>query len=220
MKKFVLLLFAIMLIMQGNVFSQPKSKPLTDTVSAISRVQSYLEFYYMNTGNYPKTLQELDRIFNEGLQKESDRVVIPLEPGVSKSFLYKPSADLKSYVLSVNDASVYGLESFELKSVPWGWMSLVASDINMAAKTDLCRRYMEGIIMGVKAYQEKEKKLPTDIKDLVPGYFKAVPVCPQCAKPYILTKSADDLVISCPEPQSHLLKVYRYSLRKGAEKSQ
>ncbi len=215
MKKVILCICFLFLFTPVVLFAQENKSPLVDCMSLMSRIQSYLEFYYMSTGDYPRTLEDLDSIFNSDIKKESDKILFPKDPASGKDFVYSSSKDLKSYKLSVPDASLYGTDKIELSSVPWAWMDQVARRISSVAKTDLCSKYMSGLIMAVKSFQEKEKKLPSDIKQLVPDYVKGLPLCPKCGKPYTIELRKDDLLVSCPEPSVHGYSIFQCSLKKG-----
>jgi len=214
MKKTILSL-CFLFVFTSAVFAQENKNAVIEGMTLMSRMQTYLEFYYMNTGDYPRTLEDLDIVFNSDVKKESDKIVLPKDLASGKNFVYTPSKTLKYYTLSVPDPSLYGVEKMELTAVPWGWMDNVAKKISSSSKTDLCSKYMSGLIMAVKAFQEKEKKLPSDINQLIPDYVKALPLCPQTGKPYSIELRKDDLLIICPDPSAHGYKVFRCSMRKG-----
>ena len=210
------ILFSICLILLTitPIFAQ-ENKALVECMTKMSTIQSYLEFYYMSTGDYPRTLNELDEIFNSDVKKDSERLKFPIDPLSAKPFIYKVSEDFKSYTLAAPNPSLYNVEKLELSSVSWGWMDEIARRISFVAKTDLCSKYMNGLIMACKSFQDKEKKLPSDIKELIPTYVRSVPSCPKCGKPYILELKKDDLTVSCPDPSVHGCSVFQYSLKKG-----
>jgi len=213
MKKLILS-FLLVFILTPLAYAQNTNK-LNECFSRMSCIQSYLEFYYMSTGDYPKNLTELDLIFNSDVKKDSDRVKFPLDPLSAKPFIYKVSDDMKSYTLSAPEPNLYNMDKIELSSVNWGWMDEIARRISFAAKTDLCSKYMSGLVMAAKSFQEKEKKLPSDINELIPVYVKSLPLCPKCGKPYTIELKKDDLLVSCPEPSVHGCSIFQYSLKKG-----
>lgn len=213
MKK-ILISLCLVLLTVTSVFAQ-ENKSILECMERMSRIQSYLEFYYMSTGDYPRSLEELDGIFNSDVKKDSERIKFPLDPLTAKPFLYKVSEDLKSYTLTAPEPSAYNIDKIEISSVPWGWMDGVARRISFVAKADLCSKYMSGLIMACKSFQEKEKKLPSDIKELIPTYVRSVPQCPKCSKPYILELTKDDLIVNCPEPSVHGCSLFQCSLKKG-----
>ena len=75
MKKiaFLFIVFIFLLIpMYAN--ADETSEKIIDCMKKMSTVQSYIEFYYMSTGNYPQSLKDLNYIFNSDVQKESERI--------------------------------------------------------------------------------------------------------------------------------------------------
>ena len=212
--KFLFIIFLFLLIPCYCSANEVNQK-IVECMKKMSAIQSYVEFYYMSTGNYPQSLKDLNYIFNSDVKKESERIVFPDDPATGKPFVYKVSSNLKSYVLSVPDPSLYNVEKIEMKNVEWAWMNSVASQINVETKSELCGKYMTGIVQVAKRYQDDKKKLPSKIEDLVPNYIKAVPKCPLCGKEYKLKLSSSDLVIYCPSPASHGCEEFHYSLKKG-----
>lgn len=207
---------AVMLMLRPAFSADDGRGELVECMTRMSSVQSYLEFVYMHRGTYPDSLEEMNLLFNSDVSRESDRIVIPEDPASGKKFVYSPAKDLRSYVLSVPDPSLYRMEKLELRNVKWAWMDSVASQINVEAKTDLCGRYLTALMKAAKKYQADKRKLPASIEDLVPAYVKAVPKCPLCGKPYKITLSDSDLSVSCPSPKSHGLAVFCCTIKKGA----
>lgn len=216
MKRAIAALIAVfMLIMSQAAYSAGNPRQLAECMKQMSSLQSYLEFVYMHRGFYPESLEELNMLFNSDVRRDSDRIIIPEDPATGKKFIYSPSKDLKTYSISAPDPSYYGMDSIELRNVRWGWMNTIAEQTNAQIKSELCGQYLTGLMKAVKKYQEEKKKLPSDIKELVPGYLKGIPKCPLCGKPYYLKLTSEDLVIYCPSPMSHGCSSFCYSLKKG-----
>lgn len=190
-------------------------KNLRECMSKMSVIQTYLEFYYMSAGIYPKSLRDLNFIFNSDVRKESERIVFPEDPASGKQFVYTLSSDLKTYRLEAPDPSLYGLEEIVLSNVNWGWMNKVAKQISIEAKTELCGHYMTGIVQTARKYQQDNKKLPSKIEEMIPKYLKAVPKCPLSGKNYILKLTSADLIVGCPDPNAHGMRDFQYTLKKG-----
>ncbi len=216
MKKIIILFIVFLfLLIPICACANEVNEKIVDCMKKMSAVQSYVEFYYMSTGNYPQSLKDLSYIFNSDVQKDSERIVFPNDPATGKPFVYKVSGDLRSYVLSVPDPSLYKVNKIEMRNVEWAWMNSVATQINVETKSELCGKYMTGIVQVSKKYQEEKKKLPSKIEDLIPNYIKAIPKCPLCGKDYSLKLTSSDLIIYCPSPKSHGCESFHYSLKKG-----
>ena len=143
--KFLFIVFLFLLI---PVFASANevNEKIIDCMKKMSTVQSYVEFYYMSTGNYPQSLKDLNYIFNSDVKKDSERIVFPDDPVTGKPFVYKVATDLKSYVLSVPDPKLYKVNKIEMRNVEWAWMNCVATKIIVETKSELCGKYMTGIV--------------------------------------------------------------------------
>lgn len=214
MKK--ILIFFFIVLMPLTAFAQQENEAIYECMKAMSSVRSLLEFYYMNTGSYPASLEIMDRVFNDDIKKSTDRVVIPNEPQTGKPFSYTPSKDLKSYTLYVADPERYGLKEMKMSSLSWGWMNSIAKNIDLTAKSDLCRRYMQAIFNASKMYKKRYGVFPSNISKLVPEFLKQVPLCPVSGKPYSVV-SSENFTVLCPTPEAHRHKIFRYTQKKGFE---
>ena len=208
MKKIIILfiVFLFLLIPVCACASEVNEK-IVDCMKKMSAVQKNSPFIFL--------IIYLNYIFNSDVKKESERIVFPSDPATGKQFVYKVSSNLKSYVLSVPDPTLYKVEKIEMRNVEWAWMNSVATQINVETKSELCGKYMTGVVQVAKKYQEEKKKLPSKIEDLVPNYIKAIPKCPLCGKDYSLKLTSSDLIIYCPSPASHGCEAFHYSLKKG-----
>lgn len=214
MKKIISFIM-LFILTAGALSAQDKQQQLSRCISDMSAIQSYLEFYYMGTGDYPKSLEDLNSILNEDLVPGSVKIAIPSDPATGKSFVYKVAATQKTYTLSAPEPAQYGMEKLELSQIPWGWMDEVAKAKSLRTRGQICRGYLELLTVSVKNYQAKEKKLPPSLDVLAPDYIKALPDCPQCGKPYRMENKGDDFIIYCAEPASHKCSVFQSSLRSG-----
>lgn len=218
MKKSVLVLCMLFLLMWSNISSlsaDEKGGELSRLLAAISKLQAYIEFYYMETGIYPKSLSDLDRIFNEDVEQESDKIVFPKDPATGKSFVYATGKDLLSYKLSVPDPAAYGLESMTISSVNWGWMNFIAQEKRRVAFAQFCKFNIEFIAAAVDKYKGTEKKLPPDLKELIPKYLKSLPGCPAFGKEFIYKVEGENYSITCANSKDHGFKTFRFTSNGG-----
>ena len=97
MKKIIILFIVFLfLLIPICACANEVNEKIVDCMKKMSAVQSYVEFYYMSTGNYPQSLKDLSYIFNSDVQKDSERIVFPNDPATGKPFVYKVSGDLRS----------------------------------------------------------------------------------------------------------------------------
>jgi len=184
-------------------------------MGAISRVQVYLEFYFMETSVYPRSLKALETILNDEAAKDGERIVFPRDPATGKEFIYEPSKDQKGYRLAVPDPARYGMKKLELAQVNWGWLSLIAEEKRRKAFAFFCKSNIDVLTAMSKKYQEQEKKLPQSLKDLLTKYPKGLPVCPLSGKEYIYGIKDGVFTISCPNPREHGFVKMMFSSKDG-----
>ncbi|MDQ7825655.1 MAG: hypothetical protein RDV48_22840 [Candidatus Eremiobacteraeota bacterium] len=218
MKKYLafLVLGAILFAsMTAPLPAQDKEEKLTQCITRLSQIQAYLEFYFMGTGDYPKNLVDLESIFNEDVLKDTEKIKMPRDPATGKEFVYEAGKNYKSYSLSCPDPSQYGVKKLSLSPVPWGWMNVVAEGKSRRTRAQCCKGYEEVLTAAIKKFAEQNKKLPQDLKELVPKYMRLVPACPQCSKEYLYTVKGNDFVIGCPDPAEHGFTVFECTSREG-----
>ncbi len=209
------LLCGIVLLCVTGLYADEKADKLAECISALSKTQTYIEFYYMETGIYPKSLSELERIFNEEEENPSKKLIFPRDPATGKPFVYATAKDFLSYTLSCPDPSPYGLEKLSVSAVDWGWMNVVAQEKRRMAFAQFCKFNIEFLAAAVKKYNEAEKKIPADVKALVPKYIKGMPTCPTCGKEYIYKSEGDGYSVTCPDPKEHGFKVFLFKSHEG-----
>jgi hypothetical protein len=211
----VLFLFSLVLTSPAPAQEKAGEEKLLQCISALARIQAYVEFYYMETGVYPRNLKELEKVFNEEATKKNDEVIFPKDPATGKEFIYEPSKDAKGYTLSSPDPSLYGLKKLSLSSVNWGWMNMIAEEKKKKAYAYFCKYNMDMIAMLIKKYNDDEKKMPQALKDLLPKYLKALPSCPSTGKEYVFSVTGKDYVISCPNCREHGFSAFELNSKTG-----
>jgi len=206
--------------LQGSVYGQNGQNKsdidkLSQLISSMSQIQAYIEFYYMETGVYPKSLKDLEKIYNEEAVKEADKVVIPRDPITGKDFIYECNKEANTYRISCPDPTLYGMKKCELAPVKWGWMNIIPEEKKRKAYATFCRINLEAISAAIKKYTEQEKKAPKSLKEMVPAYLKVVPGCPLSGKDYVLTLKGNEIVITCPNPKEHGFTVFEIDSKSG-----
>ncbi len=182
----------------------------------MSRLQTLLEYFYMETGEYPPNLKVLERFFNHGIPAEAPKVAVPVDPATSKPFLYEVSQDGLHYRLAPPDPTVYGAQTLTLETLDWGWMAALARQRRAEQMGMECRLKIEVLATQCEMYaKDHEGRFPARIEDLVPKYLPRVPVCPATGQSHLLVPTSTGYFISCPNPNNHGLKRFGYASDKG-----
>lgn len=195
--------------------AQP-SATTSDAIEALSRLRVYVEFYFMETGDYPESLEMLDRDLNSLLPDGMEPVKIPKDPITGLDFKYTPTKDKKSYTLSVPEPSKYGVATLQFASVPWGGFARIAEK---RKNEFLYKNTLDGLMAlatAVEYYAKDHKgKFPAKLKDLIPDYIKTMPLCPASGKPFDYVVEGDNYKISSPSPESLGKKEVTFSSSRG-----
>lgn len=187
-----------------------------EAVARMSKIQALLEYFYMETGDYPPNLAVLERSFNQDLPDKAPRVVVPTDPATSKPFLYELSSDRKKYRLAPPEPSKYGSNAIGLESIDWGWMAMLARQRRAEQLAMECKYNMEVLATQSEMFaKDNGGKYPNSIDELVPKYIPRHPVCPLTGKNYGFAPGGKGYLISCPNAQSHGLKKFSYSSDRG-----
>lgn len=187
-----------------------------EAVARMSKIQALLEYFYMETGEYPPNLAVLERSFNQDLPDKAPKVVVPPDPATSKPFHYELSPDRKKYRLAPPDPAKYGSNAIGLESIDWGWMALLAKQRRAEQLAMECKYNMEVLATQSEMYaKDNGGKFPSAIDELVPKYIPRHPVCPLTGKNYSFAPGGKGYIISCPNAQNHGLKKFSYSSDRG-----
>jgi len=204
------------------ILSAPGSRVCADEAAwkeaaiRMSRLQALLEYFFMETGEYPPSLMILDRFFNHGVPDKAPKVTVPTDPATSKPFLYEVSQDALHYRLAPPDSSAYGAQALTLETLDWGWMAALARQRRAEQMGMECRLKIEVLATQCEMYaKDHEGKFPSRIEDLVPKYLPRIPVCPASGQAHLLVSTATGYFVSCPNPNSHGLKKFGYASDKG-----
>jgi len=211
-----LVLWTFALSGPGSQVRAEAEAPWKEAAVRMSRLQALLEYFYMETGEYPPNLKVLERFFNHGIPDEAPKVTVPTDPATSKPFLYEVSQDALRYRLAPPDPGAYGAQALTLETLDWGWMAALARQRRAEQMGMECRLKIEVLATQCEMYaKDHEGKFPTRIEDLVPKYLPRVPVCPATGQAHLLVPTSTGYFISCPNPNSHGLKKFGYASDKG-----
>lgn len=188
-------------------------------VGELSALQALLEFFFMEAGIYPPTIEELDLAYNTELPQGARAVPIPKDPVSGKDFVYRPSPDRKGYYLSFPDPTRYGLPAdFEMRPVTWGWLALRAERNRFEEMAKLSKYHLETLATQVELYAKDHGGVyPENLDDLYPKYIKRHPQDPISGKNYSYAQTEDGYIIVNPNPERYGLEVFQYSSTLGIE---
>ena len=185
----------------------------------LASMQSMLEFFFMEAGVYPPTLEELNLAYNSELPRGARPVPIPKDPVTGKDFIYRPAENRKGYTLTFPDPTKYGLPaSFTLRPVSWGWLALRAERKRFEEMVKLSKFHIESIATQVEMYaKDNNGTFPKTMDQLYPDYIKRHPQDPVTGKNYLYKQLADGYIVSSPNPERYGLKLFQYSSSKGIQ---
>ena len=194
-------------------------KSLQGGLQELSSLQSMLEFFFMEAGVYPPTLEELNLAYNSELPRGARPVPIPKDPVSGKDFIYRAAENRKGYSLTFPDPTKYGLPAgFSLRPVSWGWLALRAERKRFEEMVKLSKYHIESIATQVEMYaKDNNGTYPKTMDQLYPEYIKRHPQDPVTGKNYLYKQLADGYIVSSPNPERYGLKVFQYSSSKGIQ---
>jgi len=197
----------------------PDAAKLNAAAAALAKAQTLIEFYYMETGSYPPTIDDMLTQYNQGVKDTDPKVVVPTDPATGKKLVYTPNADATSYTVKVPEPALYGVQALELKNMDWGWMAQLAAEQRKKRLAYTCGKYQE-LIVGVVAQYNKDNrnKFPDTLQQLMPKYLAKLPTCPVAKKDYVYKHDDRGFEIGCPDPAAHGLEVFRFSSTEGPKK--
>lgn len=205
----------VMFIYCGGSFAEEGSGTtiLAQTVSNLSKLQTLIEFFYVEMGEYPPNLGELNVFFNAEVPPDMSKIDIPLKEPSGKPYIYEVSKDGSNYLIKSAD-----FMELQLYSVSWGWMKDVAGEQRRQQKAQQCANFLKMIATAIEIYaHDSQNQYPTDLKLLIPRYTKQMAVCPASRKEYVYEIKDDAYMISCPSPELHGFEYLRYSSKRGLQ---
>lgn len=201
----------------ASPLAAPQSK-VSEAAAALAKVQTLLEFYYMETGSYPDTLEDMLVQYNQGVRQNETPVGYPVDPATGRHLIYTPSADRSAYTIQVPEPAAYGLSALSVRNIDWGWMAELAAQQKRKRLLLTCGRYQELLAGVIEQYNKDHRnKYPDSLQALIPKYLKKMPVCPVSGKPYIYTHDDRGFEVSCPDPEAHGLKKFSFGFPGGLQ---
>lgn len=200
----------------GAVSAAADGSVKAEGIRAYARMQVLIEYYFMNAGIYPASLEALEHSLNSELPADASRVKIEKEPVSGKPFIYTVSKDRHSYTLSLPNPEVYGRDVPSLRQIDWGWMFWAAEARRIERQTMGCMKSIEALATECEIYaKDHGKAFPAALEDLRPQYMPKLLLCPGCGKPYEYVLRRGGYFISCPDAASHGLSKFGYDSEKG-----
>ena len=196
-----------------------RSEGLNNAVGAMASIQSFLEFYFMETGQYPDALEDMLSQYNQGVRQSEPLVKIPTDPATGRKFVYTPSPDRVKYTLRAPDPGVYGVGALSIHQVDWAWMASLAAEQRKKRLTVRCAQFMQLCADVVEQFNKANRnRFPDKLDQLVPKYLQKIPACPLCKKDYIYTHTDRGFEVACPDPKAHGLDEFRFSSTEGLKR--
>jgi hypothetical protein len=213
------------IIFFGTSFAVENKKPAAPAVDpnafaslmdAVSRTRSYIEFYYMETGDYPESLEYLEQDLNSLLPRTAAKISVPKNPITGQKFGYQVDENQDNYTLFVGGTGIPGMENMKLNRVDWAGFNAVVAERKSKFLQMLCVENIKGIATALEFYgRDTKASFPRELKVLVPKYLANTPVCPQSGKAYEFNTDGKEYVIGCPECEKHGLKSLKFSTKEG-----
>lgn len=191
----------------------------TEAWQRLSRLQSLVEHFYMETGVYPLDLNEMDQYYRGKAPRAPKPVPIPVDPATNQPFSYKLEG--RKYNLSVPDPSKYGGARIAVSAVEWGYLK----DLADLQRFSEILRGLQGILKAVATQIEYYAKdhagqYPASLDDMMPRYLQKMPSDPLTGKNLTYKKLVDGYELGCPSPEKYGMKTFRYTSAKGIEMEQ
>jgi hypothetical protein len=192
----------------------------TEAWQRISRLQSLVEHFFMETGVYPLDLSEMDQYYRNKARGAAPKPIpIPVDPATNQPFVYK--VDSRKYSLSVPDASKYGGTRIAVSAMDWGYLKDLA-DLQRFTEFVRSQQNLLKVVATQVEYYSKDHagQYPASLDDLLPKYFTKMPSDPLTGKNLLYKKLVDGYEISCPNPEKYGMKHFKYTSAKGIEMEQ
>jgi hypothetical protein len=210
------LALAFWALASGQVFPQSDADAQwREAIARLARVQAMVEYFFMETGVYPSSLEEMDQAYNSRLPQDVPRVLIPKDPATNQPFTYRLSQQ-RGYTLSLPDPSRYGGKDLVLEAVDWGWMARLAEQRRFEGLALQCGQTLKLLATQAEMFaKDHANQFPQTLDEMMPRYIRKQPACPMSGKNYLYVRDGAGYRISCPNPELHSLKAFTYDSRKG-----
>ncbi len=214
--RFVLVLLAVVTLGAGAAEDK-----LTDCWSRLARIQAYVEYFYMETGIYPPSLDDLEKILNDQAPQKSRLIKLPVDPATNKPFRFLLEKEGKRYQLTVPDAAAYGGKAPALGNVDWAFLSGLAEKRRFEQMLMQSATMLKAVAGACEMYaKDHNKQYPSTLDDLMPKYLQRVPSDPLTGKNLLYKKTVDGYQIVNPNPEKYMLKLFIYDSSSGLKVEQ
>ncbi|MBQ7501211.1 hypothetical protein IJT93_00650 [bacterium] len=187
-------------------------------IKAYARLQVLIEYYFMQSGRYPHSLESLEKSFNAGLPKDAPRVALGNEPASGLPFIYEPVRDYCSYTLKMPKPELYAEYLPALSNIDWAWLRFAAEGKRVERLAVQCTENIEALATRCELYaKDHNKAYPANLAALKPVYMPRELFCPVDGKPYVYILNKGGYTISCPSPNGHGLGNFTYNSEKGLQ---
>ncbi len=224
MKKTILSLVVSSLLLASPLVGRADGPPTSknqETWSRMSQIQSMLEYFFLEAGFYPATLEELDQLVNSKAPRNSRTLVIPKDPITNQPFQYVVDRSSKKYRLSVPDASKYDNAGPLLTNMDWGFLSELADLRRYEQIVRHSTNMMKAVATSCELFAKDHKgAFPESLDDLLPKYLGRFPTDPITGKNLSYKKADNGYVVSCPNPDRYGFRIFQYSSANGMQVEQ
>ncbi len=187
-----------------------------DAARKLSTVRSLVEYFFMEAGVYPATLDDLNQAYNERVPQGLKPVEIPLDPATGKPFAYTVGPKHKSYTLGFPDASLYQGPALKFSQLEWGWLAWEAERRRFEQMAKLSKNHIDLLATQLEMYaKDNSGAYPEKLDSLFPKYIRRHPQDPLTGKNYNYEHLADGYIVSNPNPERYGLKLFQYSSSQG-----
>lgn len=212
---------ALVLVAALTLGVQAAEDKLAECWSKLSRIQAYVEYFYMETGIYPPSLDDLEKILNDQAPQKSRLIKLPVDPATNKPFRFLLEKDGKRYQLTVPDAGAYGGKAPTLANVDWAFLSGLAEKRRFEQMLVQSATMLKAVAGACEMYaKDHNKQYPSALDDLMPKYLQRVPSDPLTGKNLLYKKTVDGYQIVNPNPEKYMLKVFIYDSSSGIKVEQ
>jgi hypothetical protein len=219
MKK--LILVALILVGGLGRTALAQEAKVSDAWARLSKLQSILEYFYLETGFYPPTLEDLDQIINSRAPRGSKKLVLPLDPATGAPFHYKPNADGKHYLITVPDSNKYAGAKPTLSDVDWGFLVELANLRRYDQVVRQSSEMMQAVATRVELFaKDHSGHFPATFDEMMPKYLNRFPTDPLTGKNLTYKALVDGYIIANPNPAKYGMKTFQYSSAAGMQMEQ
>lgn len=218
--KKTLLVCALSLALFGQAVAQADHKLTNEAWVRLSRVQSMIEYFFMEAGFYPSSLEELEQLLNSKAPRGVKQLAVPKDPATNHSFTYSLDKAGKKYILTVPDATKYEMKPL-VTSLDWGFLADLAELRRFEQVVRHTTNIMKAVATQCELYaKDHQGQFPNALDDLMPKYMARFPTDPLTGKNFAYKRLPAGYVVGCPNPERYGFKIFQYSSVSGMQLEQ